>query len=57
MGALALKKAVNSWVIACHRRTPGIRKLPCPAVGVIVALVFANAIVWVAVGILLVWLL
>ena len=56
MSILALKNAVNSRVIACHKRTPGIRKLPFPAVGIIIALVSANAIVWLAVGILLVWL-
>ena len=57
MGLLELKNAVNSRVIDCHKRIPGVRKLPVPAVAIIIALVFVNAIVWVAVGILLVWLL
>ena len=57
MSLLALKNAVNSRAIACHARTPGLRKLPLPAVGIIIALIFANAIVWVAIGVLLVWLL
>lgn len=55
MGIVALKKAVTSRLIACHKLTPGVRKLPLPAVAIINALVFANAFVWVAVGILLVW--
>ena len=57
MGILALKKAVNSRLNTCHGRTPGVRKLPFPVVAIIVTLVIANVIVWVAVGILLVWLL
>lgn len=55
MAFFALKKVVRSRLIACHRLTPGVRKLPLPAVAIVIALVFANAIVWVAVGILLVW--
>lgn len=55
MGIQALKNGINRRAIACHRRVPGLRKLPFPAVGIIVGLVFANAVVWVAVGILLVW--
>ena len=57
MGLLALKSAANNLAIACHGRTPGLRSLPFQAVGVIVGLVCANVIVWVAVGVLLVWLL
>ena len=56
MGLLELKRAVSNRLIVYHENTPGLRKLPFPAVGIITGLVFANAIVWVAVGILLVWL-
>lgn len=54
MRILALKKSINRGAIACHGRIPGLRKLPFSAVGVIIGLVFTNAVVWVAVGILLV---
>ena len=57
MGLLTLKRAVSDRLIAYHEHIPGLRKLPYPAVKIISVLVFANAIVWVAVGILLVWLL
>ncbi|KAF6224896.1 hypothetical protein HO133_010090 [Letharia lupina] len=53
MGFPALKNGINRRAIACHGRIPGLRTLPFPAVGIIVGLVFANAIVWVAIGILL----
>ena len=49
-----LKSSINKRAIACYARTPGLRKLPLPAVGIIVGLAFANALVWVAVGVVLV---
>ncbi|KAI9712095.1 MAG: hypothetical protein M1820_001804 [Bogoriella megaspora] len=36
-----------------HGRVPGIRKLPFPAVAIIVALIVANLCVWIAAGIVL----
>ena len=55
MGLLALKRAVSNRLIAYHEHTPGLRKFPFAAVVIITVLVFANALIWVAVGILLVW--
>jgi hypothetical protein len=37
-----------------HGRTPGLRKLPLPAIAIIVLLVLSNIVVWIAVGIVLV---
>ena len=54
MAMLHLKDGINRQAIACHRRISGLRKLPLPAVGIIVGLAIANALVWVAVGIVLV---
>ena len=50
-----LKNGINKKANACHARTPGLRKLPLPAVGIIVGLAFANGLVWVAVGVVLVY--
>ncbi|KAF2456475.1 high-affinity nickel-transport protein-domain-containing protein [Lineolata rhizophorae] len=36
-----------------HERVPGVRKLPFPAVAVIIALIAVNVIVWAAVGVIL----
>ena len=49
-----LKNGINKRAIAYHARTPGLRKLPLPAVAIIVGLAFANGLVWVAVGVVLV---
>ena len=51
MGFFKLNDAFQKNAIAIHGRTPGLRKLPFSAVGIIVALIFANALAWVAVGI------
>ena len=53
MGLPEVKKTIHKNVVAIHTRTPGIRKLPFPAVSIIVALVIANALAWAAVGIVL----
>ncbi len=53
MGLPKLKVAIRTRAIACHGCIPGLRKLPFPAVGIIVALVLANTLVWVAVAIVL----
>ena len=49
-----LMNGINRQATACHNRIPGLRKLPLRAVGIIFALVLANVLVWVAVGIVLV---
>ncbi len=53
MGLPELNDAIYRRAIACHERTSGLRKLPFPAVGIIVALIIMNGLVWVAVGIVL----
>jgi len=53
VGLLKLKGSIRTRAIACHGRIPGLRKLPFPAVGIIVALILANVLVWVAVAIVL----
>ena len=53
MGISALKHATQARAIAYHGRVPGLRKLPVPVVGIITALIIANALAWVAVGIVL----
>lgn len=37
-----------------HGKTPGLRRLPFGAVGIILALILINALVWVAAGVVLV---
>ena len=39
-----------------HAQIPGLRKLPLPALGIILLLVFVNMLTWAAVGVVLVWL-
>lgn len=53
MGLPELGCAIHTRMIACHQRIPGLRKLPFPAVGIIVALILTNTLVWVAVAIVL----
>ena len=45
---------VGTKAVALHRRIPGLRKLPWPAVAIILTLAAVNAITWAAVGIVLV---
>lgn len=54
MALVHLKDGINRRAVACHGCIPGLRKLPLPAVSIIVGLAIANALVWVAVGIVLV---
>lgn len=49
-----LLRRVSSKAARYHKRVPGIRKLPLPAAGIILALVTVNVVVWAAVGIVLV---
>lgn len=53
MGLPEVTKAVRTRAIACHGHIPGLRKLPFPAVGIIVGLIIANVLVWVAVAVVL----
>jgi hypothetical protein len=57
MALLHLKHCTSRRAAACHERIPGLNKLPLPAVSIIVGLVIANALVWIAVGTVLVQML
>lgn len=48
------RKYVQNKAHLYHERIPGVRKLPLAAIGIIVAVAFANALAWVATGIVLV---
>ena len=47
-------RAIQVQAIALHGRIPGIRVLPRRAVAIILMLMVANVLVWVAVGVVLV---
>ena len=49
-----LFKAARDRVSFSHARTPFLRKLPLPALAIIVLLVLVNILVWGAAGIVLV---
>ncbi len=53
VGLLKFKGSIHTQAIACNGRIPGLRKLPFSTVGIIVALILANVLVWVAVAIVL----
>jgi high-affinity nickel-transport protein len=53
MGASALSNA-KAIAARYHKKVPYIRNLPAATVGIILALVFVNAVVWAGVGIVLV---
>ena len=46
--------ALVAPIESLHGKTPGVRKLPFRAVGVILLLCIVNAIVWVAAAVVLV---
>ena len=51
---LTLKEAFSRRAVIYHGKVPLIRKLPVAAVGIILAVAFANAVAWAAVGVVLV---
>lgn len=54
MKPAAFKQRLGNKVARYHGHTPLLRKLPLPAVIIILALALVNGVVWVAVGIVLV---
>lgn len=50
-----MRASIKDKAVVFHGRTPGLRELPLPLVIIIVGLVFINAAVWVAIGIVLVY--
>lgn len=51
------RKGVASNARSYHGRTPGVRRLPIPAIAIILAVALVNALAWVAAGIISVWLM
>lgn len=51
---LRWQQNIQSGARKYHKNTPGLRRLPLPAIAVIGAVAFVNALAWVAVGIVLV---
>lgn len=56
-----MREALSEWqqniqsrARKCHKNIPGLRRMPLPAIAVIGAVAFANALAWVGVGITLV---
>lgn len=47
-------KALVRQAEKSHRRLPGIRKIPLPAIGIILFIAFLNVVVWIAAAIVLV---
>lgn len=47
-----LRKGFESKARSYHGRTPGVRKLPLPAIAIILVVAFVNALTWVAAGII-----
>ena len=54
MSLASVRQSVRKRAELYHGRTPGVRKMPLPAVSITIGLVFVNVLVWVAVGIVLV---
>ena len=52
---VSLKKSLLRKAATHHERVPGLRRMPLPALGIILLLVIVNLVVWVGVGIVLVW--
>ena len=54
LGVSAVIEKTQGQINSCHRRIPGVRRLPLPTVSIICGLSLINAIIWAAVGIVLV---
>ena len=50
----SLCQTLKGKVARYHERTPGLRRFPLPAVAIILGLGLANALIWAAVGVILV---
>jgi len=49
-----LKETLSKRATDYHGKIPWIKKLPIAAVGIILAVALANAVIWAAVGVVLV---
>lgn len=50
MTVLAFKLRIETQAKAYHARTPGLSKLPFRALAIIAGVAFANVLIWIAVG-------
>lgn len=55
-GKESLKISLLRRAERSHRRLPGIRKIPLPAIGIILLIAAVNVVVWVVAGVVLVGL-
>ena len=53
--ARPLLRKLKTKAVQYHERIPWIRRLPGPAVAIVLLLVFAQLVVWIAVGVTLSW--
>lgn len=49
-----LKIRIETKARLYHAKAPGLSKLPFPSIAIIAAVALANALVWVAVGVVIV---
>lgn len=49
-----MKEALSKRAIEYHAKIPLIKKLPIAAVSIILAVAVANAVIWAAIGVVLV---
>ncbi|KAL8788655.1 MAG: hypothetical protein Q9213_001583 [Squamulea squamosa] len=56
MGISKFKDHVHTKAKGYHSKTPGLSKIPFPAIAIIIGIALVNALVWVAVGIVLPYL-
>jgi hypothetical protein len=54
MLVFAFVDSLKRKTIAYHAQVPLLKKLPAPVIGIILALALFNAIIWAAVGVVLV---
>lgn len=54
MGISALRLEIKTKAKVYHSKAPGLSKLPFPAIAIIVGVALVNALIWVAIGIVVV---
>ncbi|KAL8943485.1 MAG: hypothetical protein Q9216_001020 [Gyalolechia sp. 2 TL-2023] len=53
MGISAIKSQIETRAKAYHSKTPGLSKLPFPALAIIVGIALINVLVWIATGVVI----
>ncbi|PGH13079.1 hypothetical protein AJ80_06451 [Polytolypa hystricis UAMH7299] len=48
----SLKRSLLQKAERSHKKLPGLRKIPLPAIGIILLVAVVNGIVWIAAGII-----